>query len=364
MALLKPTLLAMPAFDATKLQEFVFTVPTGSTQVTANRLKIINNTSGEEVYNELQQSYVLKHNLPADSLSNGIYYSAQIQTQDANEETSVWSDAIQFYCFSEPTLALTNIPSSGIIDNNSYNFTATYNQVEGELLNSYTFNLYNSLGIRIATSGVLYVGGSVTPPVSLNYTFSGLEDSTAYGIEVLGVTINNTVVTSGLVRFTAQYVQPNIFALVQLINNCDEGYITISSNIIDIEGVSSPDPPEYIDGEKIDLSEDGSYVEWNEGYNINGNFTMRVWGEHFKENSTIITIRNNEDAEDSLNRIILNYRYSDDKVFAECYIYNNSTIPYYVYSNLINQPSVDDQVFIWLRRIDNIYELKIENMGV
>ena len=43
--------------------------------------------------------------------------------------------------------------------------------------------------------------------------------------------------------------------------------------------------------------------------------------------------------------------------------YNNNDLPYIITSNYIDIPSDIDKVFIWVRRVNNIFDLRIENLG-
>ena len=359
MALTKPTLLSQPAFDGDLAQTIIFTVLGGS-QVVGNRLKIINNTTGVEVYNQTQSTFKLEHNIPAHTLINGAYYAMQLQTIDAQGNTSPWSNMVQFYCYSAPSLAITNIPVGNIINNSTFNFEATYTQSQNELLNSYKFTLYSINGTELDTSGIKYVGEATLPPTMVSHTFVGLEDNTSYQIEVIGSTINGTSISSGIVTFTADFITPSLFAVLQLENECDKGYISITSNLIAIEGKSNPSPPIYIDNKKVDLRGNGYYVLWDNGFTINDNFTMKIWGEKFNPQKTITMLY---DAVNTDNKIIVNFRQDDSQTFAEMYCYQGGT-PYYCYSNYMPNPSLTDQVFIWVRRINNVFEIKIENRGV
>lgn len=67
MSLVTPIGVAVPAFDATHDQLFTFTVQ-GGDQVVANRLTVIDNVSGDIVYQKTVESYVYSQTLPAYSL--------------------------------------------------------------------------------------------------------------------------------------------------------------------------------------------------------------------------------------------------------------------------------------------------------
>lgn len=362
MALTTPILSSKVAFDATAQSIFTFQ-SVGGDQVVKNRLLIKNNNTGVIVYEQEQTSFILQHIVPLNTLTNGVYYQAQVKTYNSGGSSSSYSQPIQFWCYTTPTLAFTNIPIGNIVGNSSFAFVCQYDQTQDELLNSYVFNLYNSSQSLLSTSNILYVGSSVLPPTNLTYTFAGFDDNTAYYIECVGQTIEGTSITTGKVAFTVDYIQPNIFTILALENNACAGYITIDSNIVLIEGESNPSPPTYIDNEKVDLTQNGSWVKWSQGFNISNDFTMRIWGSNFTDNSTICTLSS------ALGNIIIKYSkgYFDGDADATAYIElictDQTSSPYYTYSNNITSPLSTDQLFIWVRRINNMFEVKLENRG-
>lgn len=358
MALTTPILYTVGAFDATQAQAFNFYV-LGGNQVVANTLTIKDNTTLATVYSETQTTFKFEHILPANTLTNGTYYQATLTTKDAQGNVSNASAPIQFYCYSQPSFAISNMPSNNVITNSSFAFTVTYNQTQGEILNAYVFNLYSASGALISTSNTMYNTDS-SLPLNISYLFSGFEDNASYSIEVTGVTANGTQITTGRIPFTTNYTKPDMFSFLFLTNNCKGGYITIKSNVIGIDGVSSPEPPIYINNQEVDLKADGSYVEWVEGYTVTDNWTMRLWGRDYKPNSEIFRF-SNADGD------IITIEYCADNTY--CWFelrakHNDWLWGYVTESSHIALPTDTEQVFCWLRRIDNLYELRIENRGV
>ena len=363
MALTKPILLTRPAFDATLDAIFAFNVPSGGDQVTKNRLTIINQSTGVQVYQGTQTTFALAHTLASSVLTNGTYYSAYINTFNASNEMSVNSNTIQFYCYTTPSFAFSNLPSGNIIANNSFSFQVTYNQTEGELLNSYKFDLYDAQNVIIATSGVKYVGSSIAPPTVITYEFGGFPDNTAYYIRCSGVTIESTEIQTLLTAFTVKYIQPNIFAIVELTQNCTGGYVTVKSNMTNIEGTSNPNPPTYINNEAVDLTASGSWVNWNQNqFNFSDDWTLNLFGKNFTSDSNIVVMQNNLG-----DTLTLTYRqgyYQDGntlQTYVDCTVKSGTAI-YYIFSNYIDNPLTTDSIQIWLRRINNIYQLNIYNL--
>lgn len=311
--LTQPILNPISAFDATQQYTFTFVV-IGGNQVVANMLTINDNSDGSQVYQATQSTMRLEHVLPANTLENGHYYSVIVQTIDNAEQLSEASVAVPFYCYSTPSLTISNMPSSGTINNNSYTFQGAYSQSEGEALNSYQFTLYNNNREVISQTPLIYYSSDS----SLQYTFTGMSSNTSYFIELSGQTVNGTQITSGVLSFNVNYSSSASFAICDLVNDCENGYIQISSNVVAIQGSSNPEPPIYIDDKEVDLREDGSYVNWDSGFNIQNDFTMRVWGRDFNPYEDIINMSNNQDSDEDPNRINMKWMLGDiDKELPE-----------------------------------------------
>ena len=278
MALTTPTLMQQNAFDATQAHVFTFNVYSGS-QITGSKLTIKNNATLETVYDGTITSYAFEHTVPANTLTNGVYYQASIQTMDAQGNFSPASNIIQFYCYSAPTLVFNNIPTANIIPSASFAFEVKYNQAEGEALDSYVFNLYTTAGTLISTSGRLY-NTTTTVPTVFAYTFSGFNNGENYVVEVNAATVEGTQITTGKQTVFVQYSQPGMFSSLYLTNNCKNGYITVQANVIGINGEADPMPPNYktLLGENVVELQGNQYVQWTEGYEIPENFTLRIWG--------------------------------------------------------------------------------------
>ena len=360
MALTRPTLLSMAAFDATKQQIFNFVVTGTSAQIVANQLTIRNNDTNDIVYQEKQESFKYEHIVNANELTNGTYYNATVSVFDADGNESPTSIPIQFWCYTEPVIQFTNIPTSGIITNASFNFQFAYTQAENEAINSYIVNLYNSSQVQIASSGLQYAGNG-TPPYNGNYTFTGFENNTVYYVQVTGTTTEGTIISTSLQQFTVQYTRPDLFTLVQLTNNCDEGYVTITSNIILIEGSSNPDPPIYIDNQEVDLTANGSWVQWNDGFSITGDMLARAWFRSPNPYTTIAQFSNTSGQQFTLN-FMLGYENVEAETmgaYMELYVRSLTGLEYYVFSNYIAPLEDTEQYVIYLTRENNIYSLQL-----
>lgn len=304
--LTQPIINPISAFDSKKAHIISFIV-IGGAQVIGNRLVIRDNQTGKEIYNKIQSTMKLEHLIPANTLINGGYYNAVVYTIDSANNESMASTAVPFYCYSQPNLTIDNIPATETIENGTYRFIGSYLQKENELLNSYQYTLYDSNKNILSQSALIYYDTDS----SLSYTFVGMSNDTAYYIELSGETVNGTKITSGLKYFTVRYLQPASFAICDLVNNCENGYIQISSNIVAIDGKSNPDPPIYIDDKEVDLRDPDSWVEWNSGFRIQDDFTMRVWGRNFTPYENIITLSNDLSSSNNPNKIEMKWMIGD-----------------------------------------------------
>lgn len=357
MSLSTPILFTPPAFDATQDYTFTFNVLSGD-QVVANTLTITTNDEKKTpVYSSKQESFRYVHTVPANTLQNGQYYEASLVTFNAAGDQSAQSNKIQFYCYTTPTLTITNLTSGGVVLGSSIELDIEYNQAESEPLNTYSVILYDQSMTPIASSGVLYAG-SATVPLTVNYTITELENGSFYYVAASGVTINNTEISTQNYNFTVNYSEPTGQTLLQLSNNCVGGYITVQANISAIQGEVSPEPPIYIEDSELDLT--NASVEWNEGYTIPGNFTCLIKGRNFKDYQKVATFT---DENGGILTIDYMLGYNDDQVLQSYarlkVLQNNQT--YEIFSGYENPPASDETpVFIWFRRIRNLYEIYLE----
>lgn len=360
MALTQPTLYSQVAFDATQEHIFTFNV-VGGDQVVANTLTIINNATSEQVYSEREETFTLTHTLPPNSLQNGIYYAATLTTENSSGEISIVSNTIQFYCYTTPVFNFTNLTAGANLTTSSYNFEISYNQIELEALEQYSFNLYDYSSNLIATSGILYTN-STTVPFLAQYTFMGFSNNTSYYIECTGITVGGTQITTGLILFGVNYNSSS--TKLNLVNNCIGGYIYVSSTPIPIFGVSNPDPPTYIiDGEDsyVSLTSNGEYVEWDNGFTTSTtDWTLSIWGKNFTNNEEITILKN----VNNNNTVTIKYVVENDEVYLTLIAYDNTTKYFYkIISNSIPLPNISDDILVWVRRINNLYDIVITNTG-
>ena len=287
-----PVILPIETLDADEFNIIQFVVPSGGDRPNANTLTIRRQSDSKIIYKERQVTYKYIHKLPAHSLVNGEYYNAEIEIHTENG-TFAKSRPVAFRTYSSPRITITNIPEDGVIGNASYEFDFVYTQAQGEPIINYVANLYNDNDELIYSADRVYLLSEET--VGNRYEgqclLSGFSDGASYGVEITAKTKSGIDITTGIQRFYTKYTQSGVRTQLKLKNNCEKGSITVSSNVILIEGISNPNPPLYIDGKEVDLTKDKTYVEWEDGYTINGDFVFRAWFRKPNDNKVIVTMK-------------------------------------------------------------------------
>lgn len=358
MALTTPILNSVPTWSVVNGQTFIFNV-IGGDAVVGNKLTIINNATATIVYTLTTTTFQYRAIVPANAsgLANGNYYSAYVQTIDSSNNLSSPSNSISFHCYATPSWGL-NITQGAIIGNSSVAPIATYSSV-GEALNDYTFTLYNSGQTELATSGLIYTGNSSLSQ-TVTYNFFGLEDNTVYYIRATGHTVGGVSLDTGYIGFTVSYLQPESYDILFLQNNCQGGYINYYSQAYVIGGFSVPSTPTYtING--INLTSNGSYVEWNSGFSIPTDFTLKAWVQQPTLNSTLFTLY-----QDSDNYIVVYYiqdPMDSYKGIITLQVYMDGVPTYFAYSNSFTKPTASQELCIQIRCINNIYDVLAEVLG-
>ena len=87
---------------------------------------------------------------------------------------------------------------------------------------------------------------------------------------------------------------------------------------------------------------------------------MRLWGRDFTPNSEIFRFSNTDG-----DIITIEYHVDETQCWFELRVKHSGWLWGYVTESAhIALPTENEQVFCWVRRIDNLYDLRIENRGV
>lgn len=143
-----------------------------------------------------------------DTLSKTVSSGTVTYTGSCKWTRTLWngtpfatSREVQFYSASTPTATLS---VSSPITTKSNLFTTVYTQAESVAVESYQYFLYDSTNALIDQSDVIF-------SQRLSYTFDGFLDATTYKVQCLITNIYGQVADTGLVSFTVDYSQPNIY---------------------------------------------------------------------------------------------------------------------------------------------------------
>lgn len=281
MALTKPILYNIDAFDATKPQAFTFE-SIGGDQVVANQLTIINQSTGNIVYQRKQITNAFFHNVTANVLTNGSYYLAYIVTYNIQDEVSSQSVGIQFRCYETASWNFTNITEDGIVNNSIYVFNVRYFQPQSEKLSEVTFNLYDNSKNLIDTSTSFVGMPLLVNYCDVTYKIDGLNNTFEYYIQAIGITEHGMKLDTGLIHFRAEYEVPLVYNVVELTNECEKGYVDATINAISIKGTSSPINLKYVSGNTAVLQDgNDNYITWEENLHFSDNYRVLLWGRNF-----------------------------------------------------------------------------------
>lgn len=350
----KPILYLVPAFDATEEFTFSFSYSYGSIQ--DNTILIKDNTTNADIYRNKVITRQLRQTIPANTLRNGRVYNVQIQVTDTNGDISQFSNPIVIYCYTTPTFKFANVEKEDIITSSFYKFNLSYSQNQGELLSQYTVMLYNSNRIEIMNTGNLY------DVDNLSYTFYNLVNKELYYVRAIGTTVHNMVVDTGYIDFNVLYESSPVHTMLGLENLPSAGAIRISPNIRVINAISNPSPPNYINNQEVNLTSNGSYVKFNDGFSIADNFVIQGIGRNFKRNQNLLILDNNQYKIEIKYMIGKFEGQSGEKAYLALRAYNSIT-NYFQMSNYFNIPTSTQKVYFWIKRIDINYEIKAEILG-
>lgn len=353
--MIKPILKQISAFDKNNSAYFYFNYY--GNQPIKNRLIIKNNITNAVIYNKIQETLHSYHILPSNTLVNGNVYNAQISIFDENNIESDISNTVTFHCYATPLFSFINLNSTANqVQNSNYELQLQYYQPENEPLNYYKVILYDFSQKEIANSGNLY------NPKDLKYILSGLLNDTQYYVRAIGQTLNGISLDTGLIHFVVKYISPSLFSLIQLENLPFEASVKVSSHFVKIIGKSNHESPSFINNERINLTDNGNYVKFDNGFNISDNFTLEMLVSNLSDYSIFY------EHDNSKNKMELKYMrgtfdgYPNEIAYVILRIYNNLT-NYIITSNFIDIPSIDDNLYIFVKKVNGLCELKISNEG-
>lgn len=334
-------------FDAKKEYIFKFVYNNGNIVPTHNRLKIMK-LSGETVYDRKITTYKFEHRLPPNTLTNGEEYKFVIYIEnDDRKEFS--SNTYYFGCLDTPVMSVNNIPNDNIIESSEYRFSISYSQAQGVKPDFIQVILQDSNGNEILRSDNIYNMTNFT------YGIKYLKEETNYGMVVRAILKNEFITESRVYPFVYKDFKnpPPFNKLIEAKNVCEQGYVRIRNNFISVEAESNYAPPIPVENSEVNLTKDNDYINWNKGYRIAGDFSIRMVVRQMKLNKVFCQLGSGD------NRIELSFvensKYNTYYLQLKCFQGNME--PYYTYSNYIE--NLTSRMFIYIVRKNDLFEVRV-----
>ena len=335
---MKPVLFYIKAFDS-NVETIIKFSWLGNLPL-SNTLRIKDNETNEIVYEVTQTTMRLEHIVSADNnLINGRLYNASVKVTDSNNSNSEWSDVALFYCFTTPTFTI-NIEQGQIIQAQTYGVNIIYAQSEGELLQSYRVQVFNSNHESIFDSNMRYILDTVR--------IANLQDNNSYYILATGTTINGIELSTGSISFVADFVKSEAYFMCELPNMYDTGGVYIKSNIVSVEGYSDSDVT-YIDGDYADLSNNRIYFD--QGFSITNDFVLMIKGKDFEAGEQIAQVKGNDE--------VINIYNKYDTTTSQYYFELEAIYKQNVYVITYNYSPTEEDVSLWIRRKNTLFEMEV-----
>ena len=357
MALNKPQLYieASYAFDATYEREFKYLWASGNNQSVANTLIIRDNETNTIVYNTKQETLLLKHVLPANTLQNGKTYNVCIQVFDRDNNASELSDTLIFKCYTTPALSL-NVINEQVIKNSSYLFEINYNQIEGEELQYYFLELYDGNKQLLYNTGVKY-------NIESGITLTDFIDNTSYYIKAYGQTINHMEIETDFILFHVEYITPELYSYMTVENRDLYGDIQFTSYLVSIEGKGINGDPIFSDNRYVDTV-NGTSIIFDNNFSFNQGLISLV-GKGFILNQPFLIMRNV-----NYHTMTFTWKYgiyeqenNIEKWYVELKCTDGNVITYHM-SNLILPPNSEQLLDIQIKIVNNYIDITVKEMEV
>lgn len=277
-------------FSPSKPYDFIIIYRSGD-QAVRNNLVIQRLSDNLTVYDITLESFTLKHTLPANKLQSGVPYKARIRVGSVSGQWSQFSEWVIFWVFDSPTLAIGNIDyaNQNRVYGQTVEFTASYTHLNGEMLSSYRFNLYNSNQQLIQSYDERFSNGD-SP---LTQEVAGLQNGELYYIELKTISVNQQEASTGLILVRPFYITPKITSAITVENKAEEGAVKVTANIIQIVGrlydangnEINKDLIEYVDNEKLDMNRiDYVKLVYDKGFDTTTeDFVMKLWCENLPD---------------------------------------------------------------------------------
>lgn len=301
----------------------------GDTMVAYEIIVEDNSTSATAYASGRVESYSPNHSIPNNTLVNGTTYKYKVIVYNSIDESST-SDYKIFKCNTRPAVT---ILGDGIVRNQILSVQALYNQSEGVSLKCYKFSLFDEYDNLLEQSDYIYDN-------NLTHTFTYiLQEDTTYKVSCLAISQNDLSGISTLV-FVTDYITPAVQISLVADTPFGQPYVNLQWTTVRIIGKSLNDEPiNYINTDKADLN--NKTVYFNEGFNLNGNFTIRLWVEDLQTDVEIFKIIGSNGS--------ISIQYENNKI----HVYKTISVNKYHYATSELSETSGSQIYICLQQNNN-----------
>lgn len=343
---MRPIINQINTFDATK--NMTVTCIYGSTEteqediVSYSNLLQVYNHNGVLVYSNLAYNMRCSNVINAGSLKNGEQYYARVTSYDRDNNPSELSNAMYFYCYSEPIFRFKNVSEGEVIHSQSLRAMLEYEQTDGIDISKCKYELFDASQSLINESAYWsdYEKNDY-------YDYNGLSNNEIYYIRAHGETVVGQILDTGFINVFIQYEAPGNYSVLYADADNGNGVIEFNTNINIIEPKRDKDTFKYEYG-FIDLEND--VLVYDQNLLINGDFVMCV-----RHKSTIGEIMKCSNKVRGFTLAVLDC--SDDKYRYKLTVPNEIS-NYIIFSNEFKMNDTD-LLTCWIKRVNNLYELYV-----
>ena len=279
------------------------------------------------------------------ALINGRRYTATIQFFGRTlSDPYMVSDKASFLTRTTPHFFFDGVTDGMVIDTASIGLDLVYAQAETEMLVSYQFMIYDNNQKLLQATDIKY------DLTDMTYTFKGLDNLTSYYVRALGMTKNGISLDTGFWEIRTQYQNPAVYARMFVSNDATTSENEYWTNFILIE--ADEDSGYYYEDGWIYLDK-GQNVRYSKGFRIEDNATWFLRVKDVDYPRTLMEVKDvNGDGFylEGIRDINNTLRFR--------LVVPGSVSNYMLYSQRVN---IDwpDIVNIWIRRINNVYQLVV-----
>lgn len=280
--------------------------------------------------------------IPANTLTAGIKYCAELTCINSDGTYSSVSDKTYFWCLATPSLVFDNLTDGQTISSAMLLAPVTLNSEADEegtyqSIAEYTFYLYDASYDLIYKSTTAY-----SQPIQ--YTYKNFENRTSYYLRCVGLTDKNLTVDTGYINIFVNYVNPSSYSLMYTSVNSKTGLVNYSTNFSVVE--PEEDADDYtISGGYIDLSQQKLTYNLNLKDNFVVGFKVKNFdGTVFSCNGTNLTFN------------IFRLDLGDDKFRFKLVIPNGANTSLMLYSEECVYAD-DINYIVYVKRINNVYQI-------